>query len=74
MSKNRRQDNARKIIMLTSKRMLANLFQVTPKTFNKEITCFNDDELCSAIRVLYERKKQTPDRLTKAYDLASLVI
>lgn len=74
MSGNRRQDRAKNIIMKASKRMLARLFNLSPKTFEKEKEhLFTDEEMCDAIRSLYGRTQEKPDNLTKAYDLASLV-
>lgn len=74
MSRNRRQDKAKNIIIKASRRMLAKLFNLSPKAFEKEKEyLFTDEEMCDAIRSLYGRTQKKPDRLTKAYDLASLV-
>jgi len=68
-----RQEKAQRVIMLTSRRMMAKMLSVSPSLL-RQTTLFANEEACSAIRELYEiSNQQTPDRLTKAYDLADLV-
>ena len=66
--KKTRQHKAKKIIMMASRRMAARLLAVTTKNIDIE-----DEEVCERVRDLYERRYKTPDRLIRAYDLASLV-
>lgn len=67
--KKTRQHKAKRIIMLSSRRMAARLLAVSTKNIDKDL----NEDVCERVRELYERKYKTPDRLLKAYDLASLV-
>jgi hypothetical protein len=67
--KKTRQLKAKRIIMLCSRRMAAKLLAVSTKNIDKDL----NEDVCERVRELYERKYKTPDRLLKAYDLASLV-
>jgi hypothetical protein len=67
--KKTRQLKAKRIIMLSSRRMAARLLAVSTKNIDKDL----NEDVCERVRELYERKYKTPDRLLKAYDLASLV-
>ena len=70
MQKKSRQHKAKRVIMLSARRMASRLLSVAPSALASND--FNDD-LCERIRVLYERKFRIPDRLVRAYDLASLI-
>jgi hypothetical protein len=70
MPKKSRQHKARRVIILSARRMASRLLSVTPSMLSSND--FNDD-LCERVRVLYERKFRIPDRLVRAYDLASLI-
>lgn len=65
--KKSRQKKAARIIILSSKRMALRLLITVS---NNQLL---NDDWCEKVRVLYERKYKLPDRLTRAYDLASLV-
>jgi hypothetical protein len=68
-----RQQKAQRVIILASRRMMAKMLAINPNLI-KESTFFSNEEVCAAIRELYEiNNQQIPDRLTKAYDLADLV-
>jgi len=67
--KKTRQHKAKRIIMMSSRRMAARLLAVATKNIDEQL----DDEVCERVRDLYERRYKTPDRLIRAYDLASLV-
>lgn len=67
--KKTRQHKAKKIIIMSSRRMAARLLAVTTKSIDEQL----DEEVCERVRDLYERRYKTPDRLIRAYDLASLV-
>jgi len=69
--KKSRQCKARRIILLSSRRMASKIFKVNPRAM--PLSKFDDDDFCERVRELYERKFKIPDRLVKAYDLASLV-
>jgi hypothetical protein len=49
--------------------MAARLLAVSTKSIDEVL----NEEVCERVRDLYERKYKTPDRLIRAYDLASLV-
>ena len=68
--KKTRQHKAKKIIMMASRRMAARLLAVSTKSIDSRI---ENEEVCERVRDLYERRYKTPDRLIRAYDLASLV-
>lgn len=69
MAKKSRQHKARKIILLSARRMASKLLRVAPSKVSKDL----NEDLCERVRELYERKYKIPDRLVKAYDLASLI-
>jgi hypothetical protein len=68
MMKKSRQKKAQRIIILSSKRMASKLFN---KQFSNDQ--FIDEDWCERVRMLYEQRYKLPDRLLRAYDLASLV-
>lgn len=70
MKKKSRQHKAKRVIMLSARRMASRLLSVAPSVLANND--FNED-LCERVRALYERKYHTPDRLVRAYDLASLI-
>ncbi len=51
--------------------MASKIFKVNPRAM--PLSKFDDDDFCERVRELYERKFKIPDRLVRAYDLASLV-
>ena len=65
--KKSRQCKAQRIIILSSKRMASKLFN---KHFSNDQ--FQNEDWCERVRMLYEQRYK-PDRLLRAYDLASLV-
>lgn len=69
-TKKSRQQKAKRILQLTSKRMLAKLLYMQPKDL--ENWSFNNRDICEEIRERYERNIKA-DRLTRSYDLASIV-
>ena len=68
--KKSRQLKAERDILLSSRRMASRIFKVQPRAM--PLSKFNED-FCERVRELYERKFRIPDRLVRAYDLASLV-
>ena len=66
--KKSRQKKAQRIIILSSRRMASKLFK---KHFYNDQ--FLDEDWCERVRTLYEQRYKLPDRLLRAYDLASLV-
>lgn len=67
LRKKSRQKKAERVILLSSKRMALRL-QIPISSHQ-----LTNEDWCERVRVLYERKYKLPDRLTRSYDLASLV-
>jgi hypothetical protein len=72
MKKLSRQAKARKVIIITTRRMISNLLDLKPKTL-KGHRLFEDAEACALIRDIYQINNQQPDRLSRAYDLADVI-
>lgn len=72
MTRNKRQEKAKRVIMISSRRMLSKLLDINPKDLRgKKI--LENQEFCYAVREVYQQQHKQPDRLTRAYDLADLV-
>ena len=72
MQKLSRQDKARKVIIITSRRMISNLLDLQPKAL-KGHKLFEDEGVCALIRDIYQINQKQPDRLSRAYDLADVI-